>query len=86
MTVMNRSINTTLSRTVITSGTVFLTVLILLLFGGEVLRGFAFTFSVGVITGTYSSIYVASSFVVDIKYYQKRRKLGASGKIAVNKA
>ena len=86
MTVMNRSINTTLSRTVITSGTVFLTVLILLLFGGEVLRGFAFTFSVGVITGTYSSIYVASSFVVDIKYYQKRRKLGESGKIAVNKA
>ena len=70
-TVMNRSINTTLSRTVITSGTVFLTVFILLLFGGEVNRTFAFTFTIGVLTGTYSSIYVASAFVVDIKKRQK---------------
>jgi len=73
--VMNRSINTTLSRTIITSGTVFLTVLILTLFGGEVNRSFAFTFLVGVVTGTYSSVYVASAFVVDIRYYLQRRKL-----------
>lgn len=86
LTVMNRSINTTLSRTVITSGTVFLTVFILLLFGGEVNRTFAFTFTVGVLTGTYSSIYVAGAFVVDIKYFQKRKNLSSSGKVAVNKA
>lgn len=86
LTVMNRSINTTLSRTVITSGTVFLTVFILLLFGGEVNRTFAFTFTIGVLTGTYSSIYVASAFVVDIKYFQKRKKLSSSGKVAVSKA
>ncbi len=65
--VMNKSVNATLSRTVITSGTVFLTVLVLFLFGGEVLRGFAFTFGVGIITGTYSSIFVASAVVVDWK-------------------
>lgn len=73
--VMNRSINTTLSRTIITSGTVFITVLILTLFGGEVNRSFAFTFMVGIITGTYSSVYVASAFVVDIKYYLQKKKL-----------
>ena len=73
--VMNKSINTTLSRTIITSGTVFLTVLILFIFGGEVNRSFAFTFLIGIVTGTYSSVYVASAFVVDIKYAQKRRKL-----------
>ncbi|MBK8551530.1 MAG: protein translocase subunit SecF [Ignavibacteria bacterium] len=65
--VMNRSINATLSRTVITSGTVFLTVLVLFLFGGEVNRSFAFTFGIGIITGTYSSIFIASAIVVDWK-------------------
>ncbi|MBL8017137.1 MAG: protein translocase subunit SecF, partial [Ignavibacteria bacterium] len=84
--VMNRSINTTLSRTVITSGTVFLTVFILLLFGGEVNRTFAFTFTVGVLTGTYSSIYIASAFVVDVKNRQKKNKATLPGKVAVNKA
>jgi preprotein translocase subunit SecF len=73
--VMNRSINTTLSRTIITSGTVFITVLILTLFGGEVNRSFAFTFLVGVVTGTYSSVYIASAFVVDIRYYLQKKKL-----------
>ena len=62
--VMNKSINSTLSRTIITSGTVFLTVFILFLLGGEVNRSFAFTFLVGIITGTYSSVYVASNFVI----------------------
>lgn len=65
--VMNKSINATLSRTIITSGTVFLTVFVLFLFGGEVNRSFAFTFAIGVITGTYSSIFIASALVVDWK-------------------
>lgn len=72
--VMNKSVNTTLSRTIITSGTVFLTVFILFVFGGEVNRSFAFTFLIGVVTGTYSSVYIASAFVVDIKYAQQKRK------------
>lgn len=67
ISVMNKSINATLSRTIITSGTVFLTVLVLFLFGGEVNRSFAFTFAVGIITGTYSSVFIASAFVVDWK-------------------
>ncbi|MBX7042231.1 MAG: protein translocase subunit SecF [Ignavibacteria bacterium] len=65
--VMNKSINATLSRTVITSGLVFLTVFVLFLFGGEVNRSFAFTFAVGIITGTYSSIFIASAVVVEWK-------------------
>jgi preprotein translocase subunit SecF len=84
--VMNRSVNTTLSRTIITSGTVFMTVFILLMFGGEVNRSFAFVFCIGVITGTYSSVFVASAFVVDIKNWQKNRKVTSPGKIAVKKA
>lgn len=81
--VMNRSVNATLSRTIITSGTVFLTVLVLFLFGGEVNRSFAFTFLIGIITGTYSSVYIASAFVVDIKYLQRKRK---TVKPAISKA
>ncbi len=70
--VMNRSINDTLSRTIITSGTAFVVLLVLLIFGGEVTRGFAFAMLVGVVTGTYSSIYVASSIVVDYNVYIKK--------------
>ncbi|MFZ1322343.1 MAG: protein translocase subunit SecF [Ignavibacteria bacterium] len=65
--VMNKSINATLSRTMITSGIVFLTVLVLFIFGGEVNRSFAFTFGIGIITGTYSSVFVASAIVTDWK-------------------
>jgi preprotein translocase SecF subunit len=64
-TLMNRAINETLPRTIITSGTVFLTLVVLFIWGGEVLRGFAFTMMVGVITGTYSSIFVASAISYD---------------------
>lgn len=64
-TIMNRSVNETLSRTIITNGTVFLVLLVLVIFGGEVNRGFAFTFFIGTILGTYSSIYVASAVVLD---------------------
>lgn len=70
--VMNRSINETLSRTIITSGTVLITVLVLFLFGGEVNRSFAFSFMIGVITGTYSSIFVSSAFVVEWYIYVKK--------------
>lgn len=78
LNVMNKSVNATLSRTIITSGTVFLTVLILFIFGGEVNRSFAFTFLIGIITGTYSSVYIASAFVVDIKKYHKKSKMAPS--------
>lgn len=69
---INRSINETLSRTIITSGTVLLTVLVLFIFGGEVIRSFAFAFLIGVITGTYSSIFIASAFVVEWNIYVKK--------------
>ncbi len=62
--VVNDSINQTLSRTLITSVTTFIAVLGLYLFGGEVLRGFAFTMLVGIITGTYSTVYIATPIVV----------------------
>jgi len=62
--IVNTSINQTLTRTLITSGTTFFAVMGLYVFGGEVLRGFAFTMVVGVIVGTYSTIYVASPLVV----------------------
>ena len=61
---VNRSINQTLSRTVLTSGLTFLTVLSLLIFGGQVLRGFSFALVVGILIGTYSSIAVASPMLV----------------------
>jgi preprotein translocase subunit SecF len=61
--VVNTSINQTLGRTVITSGTALLTALALFFFGGEVLHGFAFTMVVGIITGTYSSVFIAAATV-----------------------
>jgi preprotein translocase subunit SecF len=62
---MNKSLNETLSRTIITSATIFIVLLVLLFFGGEVNRGFAFTMSFGIIVGTYSSIYIASATVLE---------------------
>jgi len=61
---INQALNQTLSRTIITSGTVFLATLSLYIFGGGVINDFAFTFLVGIITGTYSSIYIASALVL----------------------
>ncbi|GJQ64289.1 MAG: hypothetical protein SCALA702_33420 [Melioribacteraceae bacterium] len=63
--IMNGGINKVIPRTIITSLTTFIVVLILFIFGGEVLRGFAFTLTFGIIIGTYSSIFVASSFVYE---------------------
>jgi preprotein translocase subunit SecF len=69
---VNRSLNDTLSRTVITSVTTFFVVTILFIFGGEVLKGFSFALMLGVIIGTYSSLFVASSAVVEIQRYQEK--------------
>ena len=70
--IINTSLSQTMSRTLLTSGTTLITVLILLIFGGEVLKVFAFTLFFGVIIGTYSSIFVASSLVYD--YAEKYKK------------
>jgi SecD/SecF fusion protein len=61
---INQALSQTLSRTIITSGTVFLATLALFIFGGGAINDFAFTFLVGIIAGTYSSIYIASAFVL----------------------
>ncbi len=63
---VNESINNVMSRTLITSLTTLVVVLVLLIFGGEVLRGFSFALLLGILVGTYSSIYVASPIVVDL--------------------
>jgi len=69
--IINLSINQTLGRTILTAGTALLSAIALFVFGGEVLRGFAFTMIVGVITGTYSSVFVAAAIVTF--WRQKRR-------------
>ncbi len=69
---MNKSLNETLSRTIITSGTIFMVLIVLLITGGEVNRGFAFTLAFGILTGTYSSIYVASAVALE---WALRRKV-----------
>ncbi len=75
--IINRAINETLSRTVMTSLTVFLVILILFLVGGEVTRGFAFAMLIGIVTGTYSSIFVAAPILVDLG---GKRPLGVAEK------
>jgi preprotein translocase subunit SecF len=73
--VVNRSINQTLSRTILTSGATMLVVIALYFLGGEVLNTFALTLIIGIIVGTYSSIYVAASIVVIWKNFQNRGRL-----------
>lgn len=62
---INQSVNRTMSRTILTAGTVLLAIFVLLIFGGEVLRAFSFTLFFGTITGTYSSIFIASALVLE---------------------
>ena len=76
--IINDSVNQTLSRTIISSGTTFLTVLGLYLFGGEVLRGFGFTMVVGIIIGTYSTIYIAAPIVVWWDQYRRKQRSPAA--------
>ncbi|MFZ9981814.1 MAG: protein translocase subunit SecDF [Cyclobacteriaceae bacterium] len=66
ITLFNSAINNTLGRTLITSGTTLIVVLILFLFGGEVLRGFSFALLVGIVIGTYSSVFIAAPVVIDL--------------------
>jgi SecD/SecF fusion protein len=71
---INHAINNTFSRTIITSLTVFLVVVILYFFGGEVLKGFSFVMLVGVTFGTYSSIFIASPIVLDLAFLGAKKK------------
>jgi preprotein translocase subunit SecF len=81
--IVNKSINQTLSRTILTSGLTFLTVLSLYLFGGEVLHGFSFALVVGILIGTYSSIAVAAPMVV--AYQEWRASKTGRGPVVVSK-
>lgn len=81
-TIINKSINQSLSRTVVTSLTTLLVVLILYFFGGEVIQDFAFALIVGVIIGTYSSVFIASPILVE---WQKRREV-KKGRPALKRA
>ena len=84
--VVNRSINQTLSRTILTSGLTFLTVLVLFLMGGPVLRAFSFALVVGIVVGTYSSFGIAAPLVVAWNYWRGQGAAAGSGSAAGNKA
>lgn len=71
--IINKSVNQTMSRTVLTGGTTLITLLVLTLFGGEVLRAFAFTLFFGIIIGTYASIFIAGALVYEYATRKKRR-------------
>ena len=72
MPMVNKSLNDTLSRTVITSITTLFVVTVLFIFGGEVLKGFSFALLIGIVLGTYSSLFVASSLVVELETRTKK--------------
>jgi preprotein translocase subunit SecF len=78
--VVNQSVNQTLSRTVITAGTTFLAVLSLYLFGGEVLEAFAFTMLVGIVSGTYSTVFIAASIAILVASRQAKGRVAGSRK------
>lgn len=78
---INQALNQTLSRTIITSGTVFLATMSLFIFGGGAINDFAFTFLIGIITGTYSSIYIASALVL---WWHKGERPKASTQVVMD--
>lgn len=82
--VFNIAINQTLARTLVTSGTTLIVVIVLFIFGGEVLRGFSFALLIGILVGTFSSIYIATPLVVDLmkKEIAKENEMGKSKKMA----
>jgi len=84
--VVNKSINQTLSRTILTSGLTFLTVLVLFLMGGQVLRAFAFALVVGIVVGTYSSFGIAAPLVVAWNRWRGKSAVAGTGTAAGNKA
>ena len=71
---INSAINSTLGRTINTSGVTLVVLIVIFIFGGEVLRGFTFALLIGVISGTYSSVFNATPVAYDILMAQKRRK------------
>ena len=83
--IVNKSINQTLSRTILTSGLTFLTVLSLYVFGGEVLHGFAFALVIGILIGTYSSIAVAAPMLVAYQDWRSEKRQSSRG-VAVESA
>jgi protein-export membrane protein SecD/preprotein translocase SecF subunit len=76
--VVNLSVNQTLSRTVITAGTTLLSVIALYVFGGEALRGFAFTMLIGIVAGTYSTVFIASSAAIVLSRNPASRRSGSA--------
>jgi preprotein translocase subunit SecF len=84
--VVNKSINQTLSRTILTSGLTFLTVLVLFLMGGQVLRAFSFALVVGIVVGTYSSFGIAAPLVVAWNRWRGQGVAAGTGPAAGNKA
>jgi preprotein translocase subunit SecF len=80
--VVNDSINQTLSRTVITAGLTLMSVLAIVLFGGEVLRGFGLVLTIGIVLGTYDSIVIAAPMMVWWTYVTKRKKGGADQRVS----
>jgi preprotein translocase subunit SecF len=83
--VVNKSINQTLSRTILTSGLTFLTVLVLFLMGGQVLRAFSFALVVGIVVGTYSSFGIAAPLVVAWNRWRGHGDAAATGTAAGNR-
>jgi preprotein translocase SecF subunit len=77
--VVNLSVNQTLGRTIITAGTTFLSVLSLYIFGGEALRGFAFTMLVGIVSGTYSTVFIASAIAIILSQRKRAGVTAAAG-------
>jgi preprotein translocase subunit SecF len=84
--VVNLSVNQTLSRTIITAGTTFLSVLSLYLFGGEVLEGFAFTMLVGIVSGTYSTVFIAAAIAILLSQRKRRAAPAAAVETAARPA
>jgi preprotein translocase subunit SecF len=84
-TLINKSVNQTLSRTVLTSGLTLLTALALFIFGGQVLNGFAFALVCGIIVGTYSSVFVASPILIFWHNFLEERKRSSRGAVAPRK-
>jgi preprotein translocase subunit SecF len=85
-TVINTAVNQTLPRTVITAGCTFLAVLSLYMFGGEVLEGFAFAMLVGIVTSTYSTVFIASAIAVMLSPKTRTGPAGAAAKKAGSRA
>jgi len=76
--IVNTSVNQTLGRTIITAGATLLSVLALYVFGGEVLKGFAFTMIVGIISGTYSTVFIAAAIAIILSRQREQARVPAS--------